>query len=390
MRRYRIGIFGWKSAPVDGGSDTIFRTLHEKISGHLSNDMLEIMEVPWPAWDRWRQPLWYLRHKISRYFGGVVPPADLRPVCRRFRLDAAYFATPSFAHIDIPFIFSLWDIGHRVVPEFPEMRRGPGDWKQREALHRQMLAQASFVVTGNNIGAAEARELFGLNAGQVIAIPFPNPDFSSIRESAPSWMPERPFFFYPAQGWPHKNHYTLLKALAVFPNAGKALPDLVFVGSDKGNFPYLKSVAASLRISERVHFAGFVSRGEIKALYRRAVALVFPSMLGPNNLPPQEAASLGCPVIMSDLPGHREQLGAGAFYVPPLDAQAWGDAMLKLMTNTGFRLDLAARAKAVVATYSAEAYISRLTELFSSLVATRALWGDEQTSRKSHRPGRNN
>ena len=46
------------------------------------------------------------------------------------------------------------------------------------------------------------------------------------------------------------------------------------------------------------------------------------------------------------------------------------------MTNTEFRLDLATRAKEVVAAYSAEAYISSLTGLFSSLVATRALWGD--------------
>jgi glycosyltransferase involved in cell wall biosynthesis len=376
MRRYRIGVFGWKSAPVDGGSDTIVRTLKEKLSGLQANGRLEIVQVPWQAWANRRRPLWYLRHKISRYFGGMVPPVDLRPVCRHLRLDLAYFATPSFAQIDIPFVFSLWDIGHRMVPEFPEMRRGSGDWMQREALYRRMLAQASFVVVGNSAGAVEARELLGLNEERVIAIPFPNPDFSSIDEVIPSWMPERPFFFYPAQGWPHKNHYTLLKALAVLSNAGKALPDLVFVGSDKGNFTYLKSVAASLHLSERVHFAGFVSRGEVKALYRRAVALVFPSMLGPNSLPSQEAAVLGCPVIISDLPGHREQLGDGAWYVPPLSAQAWGEAMLKLMTNTEFRLALAARAKDVVAAYSAEAYVSRLIELFSSLVAMRALWDD--------------
>jgi hypothetical protein len=50
--------------------------------------------------------------------------------------------------------------------------------------------------------------------------------------------------------------------------------------------------------------------------------------------------------------------------------------MLKLMMNTESRLELAARAKAVVAGYSVETYISRLTELFSNLVAMRALWGD--------------
>ena len=41
--------------------------------------------------------------------------------------------------------------------------------------------------------------------------------------------------------------------------------------------------------------------------------MVFASIVGPNNYPPIEAASLGCPVILSDLPGHREQMGESAF-----------------------------------------------------------------------------
>ena len=157
---------------------------------------------------------------------------------------------------------------------------------------------------------------------------------------------------------------------------GKPVPDLVLVGSDKGNLEYLKSLAASLRITERVHFAGFVPRGELKALYRKAVALVFPSLMGPNNLPPQEAAILDCPIILSDLAGHREQLADGAIYAAPLDAAAWGNAMIRLMSEPEFRLALAGRAKIAVQGYTAEAYASRLGQLFSSLISRRMLWGD--------------
>lgn len=45
--------------------------------------------------------------------------------------------------------------------------------------------------------------------------------------------------------------------------------------------------------------------------------LVFPSLLGPTNMPPLEARVLGCPVLCSDFLGHREQLGDGALYFNP-------------------------------------------------------------------------
>jgi hypothetical protein len=54
MRRYRIGVFGWKTSPVDGGSDTILRTLNEKILELPSNGRFEIVQVPWQVWDRRR------------------------------------------------------------------------------------------------------------------------------------------------------------------------------------------------------------------------------------------------------------------------------------------------------------------------------------------------
>lgn len=374
MRRYRIGVFGRGTSAQDGGADVLLNALGTRLTEIAGGEDIEIVPVPWSAWSHRRRPLRYLWCRIARCFGGELPLVDLRPVCRELRLDLAYFAAPAFARIDVPFVFTLWDIGHRTIPEFPEMRSGRDPWTHREALCRTMLGQASFVVTGNDTGAAEARELFGLSAEKVVAIPFPNPDFAAVAEEVPPWLPAEPFFFYPAQFWVHKNHFTLLGALADLSAKGKRVPNLVCVGADKGNLAYLKTVAASLGIADKVHFPGFVSRGELKALYRRAVALVFPSLLGPNNLPPQEAAVLGCPMLLSDLPGHREQLGDGAVYVSPLDAVAWGEAMNRVASDEAFRSTLVTRAKSAVAGYTMEAYVTRVGALLARMVAGRRLW----------------
>lgn len=373
-RKLRLGVFGRGTAPTDGGADTLLAMIGRSVPERLNHAAVEIVPIPWEAWSHRRRPLRYLWCRIARQFGGELPLVDLRPVCRRFNLDLAYFAAPAFAHIDIPFVFTLWDIGHRTIPDFPEMRSGRDPWTHREALCRRMLAQASFVITGNDTGAAEATRCFGLDPQKVVSLPFPNPDFTEMAEKIPAGLPARPFVLYPAQGWPHKNHHTLLRALALLKQRGATPPDLVLVGSDKGNLDYLRDTARTLGVAEHVHLLGFVSRAELMGLYRRALALVFPSLLGPNNLPPQEAAVLGCPMILSDLPGHREQLGDGALYAAALDAPAWAEAITALASSDEARIALAARARVAVAGYTQEAYAARLGTVFAQLANRRLLW----------------
>lgn len=380
MRIIRIGIFESETTPTDGGANTLLKALRERLP-HLPQDQaIELVPVPWSEWSFRRRPFRFAAMRLLRPLGVELPLVNLRPVCRRLRLDAAYFPSPAFVQIDVPFVFTFWDAGHRTIPEFPEVRCARDPWTQREAMYRQLLPQASFVVVGNETGAMEAASLYGVLRERIAVLPFPNPDFASISSTPPAWLPTRPFFLYPAQFWPHKNHATLIRAMALLARQNIAA-DLVFVGSDKGNGPYLKDAAAEFGVSDRVHFGGFVSRGELKALYERAVGLAFASLLGPNNLPPQEAAVLGCPVLLSDLPGHREQLRDGAHYVDALDASAWAAAMANLLRHPEQRQTLAIQARLAVAGCTGEAYAAGLQRLFLEMARRRGLWGDDRSGR---------
>ncbi len=375
-RRYRIGVFGRGTTPGDGGADTLLGIIGAQVARLAVDGDTEIVPVPWSAWSHRRRPIRYAWGRIARWFGGELPLADVRPVCRRLRLDTAYFAAPAFVRIEVPIVFTLWDLGHRTIREFPEMRSGRDPWTHREALCRTMLGQASYVVTGNQAGAAEAREFFGLAADKVVAVPFPNPDFGGTLATVPAWRPTGRYFLYPAQFWPHKNHATLVRALARL-HAGQAAdarPHLVFTGANKGNAAFVAAEARRLGVGDHVHQPGFVTRGELRALYEGAAGLVFASLLGPNNLPPQEAAVLGCPMVLSDLAGHREQLGDGALYAAPLDAEAWAVAMRRLLDDAGLRTELTTRARAATAGCTAEAYAERIAALLADVVARRRLW----------------
>jgi glycosyltransferase involved in cell wall biosynthesis len=74
---------------------------------------------------------------------------------------------------------------------------------------------------------------------------------------------------------------------------------------------------------------------EIEGLYRSMDALLFPSYIETVGLPLIEAASLGLPVVVSDLPYAREVLTGyeGVSFVNYQDALAWGNEILKLCTS---------------------------------------------------------
>ncbi len=79
--------------------------------------------------------------------------------------------------------------------------------------------------------------------------------------------------------------------------------------------------------SDRIVWAGFVSDGELKALYGDAACLVFPSLYEGFGLPPIEAMYCGCPVIVSNEPSLIEVCGDAALYC---DARSSDDIAAKI------------------------------------------------------------
>lgn len=62
---------------------------------------------------------------------------------------------------------------------------------------------------------------------------------------------------------------------------------------------------------------GYVTEGELKALYQKALALIIPSYYEGFGLPPLEAMACGCPVIASNTASLPEICGEAALYINP-------------------------------------------------------------------------
>jgi glycosyltransferase involved in cell wall biosynthesis len=276
----------------------------------------------------------------------------------------------------VPYIATVWDLEHRAQPYLPELSAN-GEWEAREEYFQNILQRASYVITGTQTGKREIEQFYGVAPERIHLLKHPTPDFAIHAKNnngvAPKQTLNNPFLLYPAQFWAHKNHITLLKVVAWLKQEGKML-DLALVGSDKGNREYIESEAEKLGIKEQVKFLGFVSRDELVYLYKNALALSYSSLCGPENLPPLEAFAFGCPVIASDIPGSREQLGEAAMLVPAMDKKAWTNAILQLLDRQQSRNVLIQAGHLRAQAYTSQHFLSDIDKIFVEFKNIRSLW----------------
>jgi glycosyltransferase involved in cell wall biosynthesis len=290
-------------------------------------------------------------------------------------VDMVWFAANYAEECGRPFLFTLFDLGHLVHPYFPELSER-GEWDRRHQHFSRHLPRAAGVIVPNAAGKKQLLRYFPIEEERVLCLPHPTPEFAQQHgdEEADAQRRQRlgvrgRYLFYPAQFWAHKNHYNALRALAVL-GAGY---ELVLVGSDKGQADHVSALASELGVRDRVRELGFVEVDELIALYRGAHALLYPSFLGPENLPPLEAFALGCPVVAANVPGAREQLGDAALLVSPTDPEAMAAAVRQLE-------DDAERARRVEAgrrragEYTAERYVRGVFEFFDEFEHIRRCW----------------
>jgi glycosyltransferase involved in cell wall biosynthesis len=82
---------------------------------------------------------------------------------------------------------------------------------------------------------------------------------------------------------------------------------------------------------------GAVSDGELGALYTNALCFVFPSVYEGFGIPPLEAMSCGCPVIVSRAAALPETCGAAALYCDPHDPSDLAAKIAVLLRNPELR-----------------------------------------------------
>ena len=290
-------------------------------------------------------------------------------------IDLLWILGPCNINTTVPFVFTLWDLGHRIFPFFPEYK---GDeWENREKFFEKMLRKATYIITGNQIGKNEIIENYSISSEKIHIIPFPIPKFcfENINENYSSpFQIQQPFVFYPAQFWAHKNHIILIEAIAWLRDKKNIIINCYFTGHDYGNMPHISNMIKKYNLSNQIFLLGFVSQENIIYLYKNALAMVFPSFLGPNNLPLLEAVAFGCPLLYSNISGHIEQMEGVGLSFDPASYINLGESILKIYNDTEFREEVISKEKTFCEKYKSYSYFSKMKGIIDEFFVFYRTW----------------
>ena len=133
--------------------------------------------------------------------------------------------------------------------------------------------------------------------------------------------------FYPATSVFYKNHDIVIKAMSHIVDIKVAL--------------YLTVNRDDIHVTSNVDvvYMGRIPYSKVLSMYKSCDGLVFPSYIETYGLPLLEAASMGVPIIVSDLPYAKEVLAGydGVTYVPYNDVIAWEKAIGNLRKGIRYK-----------------------------------------------------
>lgn len=267
------------------------------------------------------QPILY---KLLSILG--LGKSNLEKAAERQKIDLLIFASPN--HLapgihSIPFATTVWDFGHVDLPQARETALG-GLWAWRENLYQKTLRRSMTVFCDSDATARRLESEYRVDNRRILKI-----GLLPTVESVEPLSFDKPHFIYPAMFWPHKNHAMLLRAFGKFLERSGSSAYLVLTGAGQDEAK-VRDLAGELGLQESIKFEGLISRTKLLELVKGSNGLLMPSMLGPSNLPPLEAALLGVPAILSDSHSMDDLMSGGA-YVDVFDEDAWANAMSALL-----------------------------------------------------------
>lgn len=148
------------------------------------------------------------------------------------------------------------------------------------------------------------------------------------------------FVLYPANAWKHKNHLALIEAIALIRDEHNIQLNVVFTGdfnSDNGRF--LIQRTKQLGLEKQVVFLGLIEENILFSLYKKAKAVVIPTLYEAGSFPLMESILMDVPVICSNATSLPETIGNEKFVFDPSDIHDISNKLIHIWNNEDFRKD---------------------------------------------------
>ena len=284
-----------------------------------------------------------VRVKVNLKGGGVIAAdrAVLR-VVRELKPDLYHRPTGQlpFFKLGVPAVATIADLNYLHLPT-PLIKR-----LYKKLSYRHTVKVADWITC---ISKYTRRE--------VIKYLRADPDRTTVIYHGANQLPAKGAKLDPAWGerfWvtfghqSHKNAEAAVLALDRRPED----ESLVVIGESAHIDEVVRPLAARYGVLFRTHFIGRVDAATLRALYERALGLLFMSKFEGFGLPVVEAMSLGCPVISSDACSLPEIVSNGGMVFAPNDVISVANGMERLVTQSWYRENLIQAGREQAATFS--------------------------------------
>lgn len=236
------------------------------------------------------------------------------------------------ARLGIPAIAWIPDFQHR---ELPHLFSRAAWWKRELGFRAQIAAGRTIMLSSHDArNACERHYPATVGRTHVVRFAVPSgrrPDAADVRRVRESHgLPER-YFYLPNQFWQHKNHLLVIDALALLKQEH---PDIVVAASGKqldpykpGHFQRILSRLEEVGLKDQFRLLGLIPYEHIAPLMVGSVAVLNPSLFEGWSTTVEEARALQVPMVLSDLPVHKEQAEGIARFFDRTSAPALADAL---------------------------------------------------------------
>lgn len=214
-------------------------------------------------------------------------------------------------------------------------------FRLRSRIFMRLAAyQASHVFTVSNYSKHEICQRYGLTSDQ-ISVTYNGADFNrfypgndGIEFIEKRGLQSGMYFISVGRLEPRKNHITLLKA---YSKLGNNASRLVIIGQKDFGFEALFEEIADPKLRERVLVIEDAGDKELPALYRHALAFIYPSLAEGFGMPPLEAMASGVPVIVANNTALTEVVGDAGLLVGSKDTESLSQAICNIANDEELR-----------------------------------------------------
>lgn len=233
-----------------------------------------------------------------------------------FRTGHFDFIYPYFTRRSGPLPYKwaacIYDFQHKYLPRYFSKQ----DLGKRDRTFKQIARHAPVIVLNSAAAHDDFKKYFLPHAHKTRVLSFrtyPIPEWyekDPLAAQKQYSLPDR-FFLVSNQFWQHKNHMVIFNAMKLLRDRS-VLPVIVCTGNlhdhrQKAYAEFIKRSIRELGLADQVHLLGLIPRIDQIQLMRRSLAVVQPSLFEGWSTVVEDARCLGKPIILSDIPVHKEQ-----------------------------------------------------------------------------------